>query len=547
MNGEIVRNEEGQALVVVALAMFVLIGSIALSVDWGHSLLTRRGAQNEADAAALGAGRYLVSSYVGGSTPFDVSQEDVWCEARQKRDQTSRSAPTAVTRALRVSFHSSGDDELDAITTANCASPANTDVPASTRSLKVQNDITYSSLFGVVTRQPTTLVSTSASVRLTGGTGVRPLALPSGVPEVPGAGLSGYTTKPNVAIWPLVKHFDASDYSGRLPCGQYCDDTSRRFRLFPDSAPGMPSFDDFKGLVSYAHYSPRERSAPPGALVHQLITESDYTGTDNVPHHGHPTAGETPGRILAAPGTCLGDPQWDTNGVNPIGEAADCDIPNWFRYGYRGSVSIGTDWAAPPPDSWSTFKGAAEMPDPIPPSSSRASCQEAPSYFLLQMPSCMVPGLVGDWVETVREDMTPLIATQMQTFIQEYGRPAPNGRGLAVVVHVFLWDCADSFNAAAAPGARWERLGPTPDPDDDQDGCRIKRKDLRGSRTVDRVHLVSVVPVTVYYDDVDPSGSSVYAYWGGVFGDAGACALTTPPAGCGLNPLINSAFLVPDP
>jgi hypothetical protein len=185
-----------------------------------------------------------------------------------------------------------------------------------------------------------------------------------------------------------------------------------------------------------------------------------------------------------------------------------------------------------------------ELPDALP--TSRASCDEAPSYFLAYMPSCTAnPGLIGDWVETVREDVTPLMATQMQAFIQQYGRPAPNGRGQAVVVHVFLWDCAESFSAGSA-GARWTNLGATADPDDDQDGCRIKRKDLRGTRSVDRVHLVSVVPITVYYDDVNMSGSSVYAYWGDVFGDAGACALTSPPAGCGLNPLINSAFLVPD-
>lgn len=542
MNADVVRDEEGQALVIVALAMFVLIGSIALSVDWGYSLLTRRGAQIEADAAALGAGRYLASNYVGGSTPFDVSQEDVWCEARQQRDATSRTALTTVTRALRVSFHSPGGTEIDVVTSANCGAPGNSDVPAITAFLRVQSDITYSSLFGVATRQPATVVSATARVRLTGGAGFRPLEVPSG--ENAGVGLSGSTTRPNAAIWPLVKHFDASDYAGRLPCGQYCNDTSRRFRLYPDSAPSMPSFDDFKGLVTYAHYSPRER---PYQLVHQPITESDYTGTENLPHHGHPTSGETPGRIPAAFGTCLGDPLWDTNGTNDLPDAAECDVPNWFRYGYRGSVSIGTNWAAPPPDLWSTFKGAAEMPDPIPAPTGRASCLEAPSYFLFSMPSCTgTPGLIGDWVETVRADMTPTMATQMQNFIQEYGRLAPDGRGPAVVVHVFLWDCAESFNAAAAPGARWTHLGPTLDPDDDQGGCQIKRKDLRGSRSVDRVHLVSVVPVTVYFDDVDPSGSSVYAYWGDVFGDAGACALTTPPVGCGLNPLINSAFLVPD-
>jgi len=32
-----------------------------------------------------------------------------------------------------------------------------------------------------------------------------------------------------------------------------------------------------------------------------------------------------------------------------------------------------------------------------------------------------------------------------------------------------------------------------------------------------------------------------------VFGDAGGCASLPTPPGCQLNPLMNSAFLVPDP
>jgi hypothetical protein len=273
-----------------------------------------------------------------------------------------------------------------------------------------------------------------------------------------------------------------------------------------------------------------------------VITESDYTGTDNG-HHGHATSG----RLPAAAGSCGGGPLWDTNGMVGLAEAASCDVPNWFRYGYRGSLSLGTNWdpPSPAPDSWAGFKGApstVETPDYIP--TSRASCDEAPSYF--PMPSCVGdPQLIGDWVETVPGDMTPVMAEGMRDFIQDYGRPAPNGRGQAVVVHIFLWDCAESFRASDPVGARWTHLGRTADEDDDN--CRVTRKDTR-TRSVDRVHLVSVVPVTVYLNDVITSGSAVtvYAYWGDVFGDAGACALTTPPAGCGLNPLINSAFLVPD-
>jgi len=46
------RDEHGQAIIVVALAVTVLLGAIALGVDWGYGLTQRRLTQNAADAAA---------------------------------------------------------------------------------------------------------------------------------------------------------------------------------------------------------------------------------------------------------------------------------------------------------------------------------------------------------------------------------------------------------------------------------------------------------------------------------------------------------------
>ena len=53
------RGEEGQALVVVALSMTVLIGFAAVAVDVGRFMGEKRFLQNVADAAALGAARVL--------------------------------------------------------------------------------------------------------------------------------------------------------------------------------------------------------------------------------------------------------------------------------------------------------------------------------------------------------------------------------------------------------------------------------------------------------------------------------------------------------
>jgi len=72
MGGVFVRADEGQALVVAGLAMVVLMGALAFAVDWGYGFSVHRLAQNQADAAALAAGRLLASSYVGGNPAFGV-------------------------------------------------------------------------------------------------------------------------------------------------------------------------------------------------------------------------------------------------------------------------------------------------------------------------------------------------------------------------------------------------------------------------------------------------------------------------------------------
>ena len=44
------KDQSGQALIVVGLAMVVLLCGLALGLDWGYGLTQRRVAQNAADA-----------------------------------------------------------------------------------------------------------------------------------------------------------------------------------------------------------------------------------------------------------------------------------------------------------------------------------------------------------------------------------------------------------------------------------------------------------------------------------------------------------------
>lgn len=64
------KPERGQALIVIAIAIVVLAGVMALVVDGGNTFLDRRNAQNAADSAALAAALARVR---GGQNPVSVA------------------------------------------------------------------------------------------------------------------------------------------------------------------------------------------------------------------------------------------------------------------------------------------------------------------------------------------------------------------------------------------------------------------------------------------------------------------------------------------
>jgi len=296
-------------------------------------------------------------------------------------------------------------------------------------------------------------------------------------------------------------------------------------------------------FVSFSHYSPHEQDATNSPRqVHQLITESDYTGTPNT-HHGHPATGF----LVSDPRAtgCPRAPFWDTNGVADLGTTATCDLPNWFAWGYRGSLSLGTRWNSA---SWtgSPFEGLGPLELPEEFTASRVSCLNAAGPPYLTVPSCpdsVGSSNTGDWVETIRSGVSySVIAAEMRTFIGRYGRVDPSTGTLAVVVNVFIWDCGESFDGNGVAGDRWE---PVPSSGD------CSTVDFQ-SASIDRVHLFSVVPVTISMDDIDTTfrrqHGEVYvtARWGDAFGNAGSCALTPLNPRCAVNSLMNSAYLIPD-
>jgi len=68
MNEKISANQRGQSLVLVAAAMVVLVGFVALAVDLGNAYYARRTAQNGADGAAL-AGVSVMATGINKNNP----------------------------------------------------------------------------------------------------------------------------------------------------------------------------------------------------------------------------------------------------------------------------------------------------------------------------------------------------------------------------------------------------------------------------------------------------------------------------------------------
>jgi hypothetical protein len=270
---------------------------------------------------------------------------------------------------------------------------------------------------------------------------------------------------------------------------------------------------------------------------HQTVTESDYTGTSNG-HHGHPS---TPRLANSDTRACGGSASWDTNGDASLATAATCDVPNWFNYGYRGSLSVGTNWNDA---SWGQFEGAqdeTELPDPL--SLSRASCTaRAASFYNAAPPSCVL-ATAGDWVETTTGIDPSVVADRMLSFISRYGRDVPMaGGGLekAVVVNVFLWDCGETF-VTAAPEPPRDRWRPITGPGGD---CSL------GTGAFDRVHLfhcrAADLPRERRGAEHESDSRECVSPLGPRLRRCGPVRLPSTPAGCELNPMINSAFLVPD-
>lgn len=520
------REEGGQALIVVGLAMVVLLAALAVGLDWGYGLTQRRVMQNAADAGTMAAAKLLAVSVIaipgaGNSTNyvFATSQESTYCRARSVADANRAFGASPVTLTLQFGTVSqpgnpaTWDPPTWQTYTGSTACPpsSTTQVDPNTRFVRVVAGETYRSAFAAATGASDFNVSASARARLTG------TSVPANV---------GPT-------WPMVRHYDPNDFVNDCLTGQTCSDPTKAApKTFWSSSDNWTVFGNFKGATDLSKYSTYYPYAPgSGTNVEQLLSAPD--SGSKADHAG---------------GSCVAS--WNALGDNnPSNHDTVCDIPNWFYYSFGGTLGIDTPW------------GTAAKPLPIGQSAlvalgARSSICPVPSFIVA--PSCGAGNdKLGDWVEATGGDIGSNFGAVMRQRIEDQGSlndysslPYPNKNldcvdpglptesncyGKALTVDVYLWDCGEDFN-----GGTWALVGATQNATDCSKLGNTGNKIIGTNNTgnVDRVHLFAVAPFTFYKSLVN--NSSILGYWGGAFGNASSCP------SCSLNPFSNSAYLVGD-
>jgi len=501
-----VNGDGGQAIIVVAICMAVLVAALAFAIDWGYALAQRRVMQNISDAAVLGAGKYLATGVimVNGAPAFAVTQEETWCAAKAY-DVPNRSFATGAPMVLDIFY---GDSASPTNWSAG-AKPAGevcptggagAIVPASTIYVRVTASTTFRSLASSVVGHTASTAAASARVRLSG----------TGVP------LSGPT-------WAMVRHYDPDDYQISCPPAA-CDPTTVEPVMFWSPSPGQVDnvvYGSFKALADYSRYSTRIAGQVP-----QLITSWDQSS-----HAPNPLQLDQSGNCRTWGQDVNGNWLWDSEAEANENQDKQCSLPNWFYYSFRGELALDSDWSAALPSG-------QELPSTL---TARSVCASPPD----PSPSCTTAAL-GDWVETVGGDMGTNISDAMKRAIRDRGRwmpfsdsvipSGPNqgelyGNGLVVLI--FLWDCAEEYTASSPTGSQWSLIVPTTGP---ESGDCSQLDQNTGSP--DRVHLFTAAPFTFYEGLV--SSQAIQGYWGGAFGTPDGCQ------NCALNALANTAVLIPD-
>ena len=494
-------SHEGQALIVVALCVAVLVGGLAFAVDWGYGMVQRRSMQNLADSSALAAGKRLATGIikVNGAIKFIVTQEQTWCTADRYAnalDLKTSFGPPGTTNQLQLFYGDASNPTAWTAGVTTCT--GNTEVPASTIYVRAVVGVTFQSLAASTVGHTSNLASASARVRLSG----TPVPLTGG------------------PMWAMVRHYNPADFNNTCtsnPCDP-TDPNQVQPKLFWDSQAADVAYGNFKGLIDFSHYSPSFNTQL-AIQTPQLITQGDSSA-----HPPSAYAVDSSGGCTVWGQDAQGNRLWDSWGEADANKDKQCSVANWVYYGFRGTLALDSHWST-------SLPAGQEAPSAL---TTRSICNPRPD----PAPSCDDP-TIGDWVETaggtiasltdvVRAAVSGPRGSANMPFSGKMvpGTSTPFGKGLVVLV--FLWECGEKFTKNAGAGNRWDLVlpgGQNPD-------CS------QLNAAPDRVHLFTVAPFTIYEGTI--SSGSVKGYWGGLFGSPDSCP------SCALNALANTAVMVPD-
>jgi hypothetical protein len=549
-------------MIIVGLALVVLLAGLALGVEWGYGVTQRRVMQNAADGGALAGAKLLASTVISttGGLEFRVHQEDVYCAALGVADANNSFRPASDHEqiALWGSVDKTSWGTPFAKPAGACPAPGNpagsTRVDPAIRFVRVESNVQYRGLFGAATGQTSLTAGATAIARITG----------AGVPSI------GYT-------WPTIRHFNASDFQEQCqPAPVGCDPTQLPPVTFWSSTGSQQDivFGNFKALIDFSRYSPNiNRNAAPADKDHctnvpdagcvpQLLKDWDHSSS--VAPFKANLAGGRNACTPPAPGG-----KWFSGG-NELDQQydKDCSIPNWAAYAFSGSqgndsvgngaLGLDTNWYRNVA-SGGNLQPLQEAPDVAFKTNGRSSCTALagnPLLAVLPAPSCPnTPGNSekGDWIETAQSgDLGSNASSAMIAFIDAHPlydgwQHVPTSQGVGApefgphqVIMVYLWDCAESFDSHAAAGSQWSLALPNSGTD-----CSNIHSGGDTADSIDRVHLVTVVPFTFYRGLV--SSQKIQGFWGGeVVTDPGVCQTNPNAPTCVVNPFANAVFLVSD-
>jgi hypothetical protein len=540
-------DDGGQALIIVGLAMVVLLAALALGLDWGYGLTQRRVMQNAADGGALAAAKLLaggVISTTSGNPPvvttsFVVTGDAVYCEAwrfANANRNTFEPDPASSVNGLSVKWSSDlaaadpwsgsagGTFTPVANPSANCSAPvtSGTTVPAAARYIGVDSSVSYRGLIGSAASGPARLTASAHAV----------------------AALRGAPLPSNGPTWPIVRHYTRSIFD--TACGTPCDPTSAAPVNFWSSATNDVDFGTFQGMVDYSRYSMRVANGQsscyvsplPATCVPQLITHWDDSGPPSSPLPN--LAGDISQGGSSQVNCTPNNAQWitwgdDVQSGNVAGDDSQCSIPNWAAKPFGNDPSNASTGQL----RLDVARGASVDPGSV--RATVCSAAKLPPAPLVT-PSCADP-TIGDWIETNGGNTGNKLSGSLRQFIAANGRTDEyssvvcqtcSGKpvyGRYVVIDVYLWDCAQSYNG----NNTWTLLEPKNGPQDCSD---IHKNADISPNNVDRVHLFTIAPFRFYEGLVN--SQSISGFWGGlVSGDAGCPT-------CVINEFSNAVLLVGD-